>query len=761
MPICRVLRQLRAVVCLVAALLVGTPSALAGSVVLPEAADRVAIGGNLDLLEDPLGELLFERVSAADYAEKFTSASSEKTPNLGFTTSAWWVRLTLTSTADEPVAWLLEYTNAPADSVTLFHVTADGETHTVKTGDLEPFDTRPVPHHTYVFPLELAPGERREVYLRVKSEGSVPLNLLAWKPEAFYASAADQAGIEGLYYGVVIILSLFNFLMFLYFRSRTYIWFVAYMAGFAAVQLALSGVGFRYVWPGLAAWNAFAMPVTMFGAFAAALMFSAHFLEVQTRSPLWSRVLMGLTGLCVVAMLASNVIPYSLAVRLASVAALAVVFTLMGAGVWVWRSGYRPARFFLLAWTGFLVGCSLVVLSRFGVLPTSVFFDNSMRIGNVFQILLFSVALTDRISLIRKEREEAQRRRLEEEKRSAQMAEAFGRYVAPEVAQKVLDDPDAMALGGRLQEVTILMSDLRGFSGLTRVLGPRDMVELLNRYLERMTDVIVAHGGMINEFIGDAILAIFGTPEPGRDDALRAARAAIAMQVALVDLNREQQESGGVHLEMGIGIHTGDAVVGNIGSSKRVKWGVVGDTVNMTARVESLTTGSQVLVSEACLERLADGEVEIGPRRAVQVKGRTALLEVAALQAVPGSDLRMPEIEAAAMSESDCRAAVHRMDGKQIRESSEKVQVLRLGPAGLVFEGDVRYVDGEDVAIRLAQDDDWAGPVYAKVQAAEVTSDSDAAPTSRMIKVVFTSVDPDAQEHLDRLAAGSGDAVGS
>jgi class 3 adenylate cyclase len=128
-------------------------------------------------------------------------------------------------------------------------------------------------------------------------------------------------------------------------------------------------------------------------------------------------------------------------------------------------------------------------------------------------------------------------------------------------------------------------------------------MEILNDYLARMTDIIIAHGGTINEFIGDAIFAVYGAPVPHPDHAERAAASALAMQYAMAELNRASAARGWPHFEMGIGLNTGEAVVGNIGSEQRAKYAVVGAAVNLAARVEGCTVGGQIFLSPATYEQ--------------------------------------------------------------------------------------------------------------------------------------------------------------
>jgi class 3 adenylate cyclase len=212
--------------------------------------------------------------------------------------------------------------------------------------------------------------------------------------------------------------------------------------------------------------------------------------------------------------------------------------------------------------------------------------------------------------------------------------DALGRYVSPELAERCLRDRQALRLGGELREVVVLMSDLRGFSELSERLGPAAMIGLLNRYLARMTPVILAHGGMINEFIGDAILVLFGAPFQRADDADRAVRCAWAMQRALAELDAEHRAQGLPELAMGIGVHSGLVVAGNIGSPDRIKYGVVGPAVNLTARLQALSEGGEVLVSEAALRRLRI-PVAVSAPREVRVKGAADAVTVRRLLHVP------------------------------------------------------------------------------------------------------------------------------
>ncbi len=198
--------------------------------------------------------------------------------------------------------------------------------------------------------------------------------------------------------------------------------------------------------------------------------------------------------------------------------------------------------------------------------------------------------------------------------------DTFGRYVSPELAEQCLRDRDTLHLGGEVREVVMLMSDLRGFSELSERLGPSAMIDLLNRYFARMTPVILAHGGIIDEIIGDAIFVLFGAPFSRPDDTDRAVRCAWAMQAAMAAVNAEGRALGVPPLSMGIGLHIGAVVAGNIGSPERLKYGVVGPAVNLVSRIQSLTAAGEVLLSDALAVRVS-AIATVGPPRTERVKG--------------------------------------------------------------------------------------------------------------------------------------------
>jgi adenylate cyclase len=196
----------------------------------------------------------------------------------------------------------------------------------------------------------------------------------------------------------------------------------------------------------------------------------------------------------------------------------------------------------------------------------------------------------------------------------------FGRYLSDDIADQLLEKPEALSLGGEKRCVTIMITDLRGFTAISERLNPEQVVQMLNTYFEVMVEIVLKYNGTINEIIGDSLLIIFGAPQEMEDRCQRAIACAIEMQNAMSGVNKQNLSQGLSDLEMGIGLNETEVIVGNIGSSKRSKYAVVGSGVNMTSRIESYTVGGQILISES-VRREAGEILLIDAQRDVLPKG--------------------------------------------------------------------------------------------------------------------------------------------
>jgi adenylate cyclase len=197
----------------------------------------------------------------------------------------------------------------------------------------------------------------------------------------------------------------------------------------------------------------------------------------------------------------------------------------------------------------------------------------------------------------------------------------YSRFLPEYVVKQMLENPDSFKLGGVNQTITILFADIRGFTSISEHAPPEKIVGLLNRYFSAMTDIIFAHGGTLDKYLGDGLMALFGAPTTTPEDASNALNAAVAMQRRLLGINQELREEGLAEVGVGIGLHTGEVTVGYIGSERRSEYTAIGDSVNTASRLESNAKGGEILVSDATA-KAARSRYKLHPREPITVKNR-------------------------------------------------------------------------------------------------------------------------------------------
>ena len=735
---------LMTLLCLLMCLAGRSVSASVPPLQLDIATDSQTLDGHVEVLFDEEKTLSQDEVRVAKTWEPVGDQAYAK----GLENGVVWLRFRISNPSEQSIERVLEISQGLSDEATLWLVYSDGSTERYEAGENTDVADRIIATFLPHFPVVLKPGAHVDALLRLTDEGTMTAPLLIAEQDHLQAQEGTRQWINGLMSGVLGLVGIYSLVLYIRIRSTIFGWLSA-LAGASLMQWLFYHWGQAGIWipTDVRPWVVNRMIVSSFEVTAfCSLFFFIVACELREYRPRITRVIIGLGWLSLANAVLIFVLPYSTGVALLF-ASGPVAFLLLSIAVLIRAAQGDPvSRRLTLAVFLLLTGYTLSVLTESGVLPRTWLSPYYIPMGTLAQWLLLSEAVALRAHQMEEQRRSALEAQLAEERRSGELREAFGRYVAPDLAEKILEDPECLALGGRLQTITILMSDLRGFTGMTRRLGPPAMCELLNDYLGRMTDVIDRHGGWVNEFIGDAILTLFGTPVASDDDSLNACRCAIEMQMVLDQMNQELREAGRPTLEMGIGLHTGEAVVGNIGSARRVKWGVIGDTVNMTARIESMTIGTQILISRVLLDQVRE-KVVSGPTRQAQVKGRAQLLEVAELRAILGEDLSMPETIELEVMDTERAAQVHRLEGKQLSEDIESVNVTRLSPDGLIFEGGTVFSDGTDLALRLSMGDEWTEPIYGKVR----EFDSQATGQSRT-PVIFTSLAPVTRGWIESLS---------
>jgi adenylate cyclase len=332
--------------------------------------------------------------------------------------------------------------------------------------------------------------------------------------------------------------------------------------------------------------------------------------------------------------------------------------------------------------------------------------------------------------------------------------DTFGRYLSSEVVGELLDSPEGLKMSGENREVTFLVSDLRGFTALTSRLSPHEVIEIMNRYFEYMVEIIARYRGTVSEFMGDGILAFFGAPLYADDDPERAVACAVEMQNALTAVNAEQRRLKLPELAMGIGIDTGEVVVGNIGSEKRASYGAVGTPINAAYRIESFTVGGQILISPATYDRVGSDLTIIGTKE-VKFKG---LNQVVCLYDVGGVgdpyQVFLPEKKEVPMKRLDSPLPIEcfLLEGKTVSAIAITGHITGLGENAAQASLDQTVDVYANLRILFTCKEAAGFPeLYAKVMPPEP---SDSIGTGGGIRIEFTSVPDEAKKFLSNTLLG-------
>jgi len=357
------------------------------------------VGTYLSILEDEDGVYTFAEVAAGEYETRFESSERAK-PGRGLTRSVYWVQWRYHNDT-QLSQWYLEQYYPLIDQMDIY-LKADSASawEHYEGGDQHVFSQRAIKHRNLVFPLDIAPASSGEIIIRYETQGSMKFALRLWQAEAFQAHSHDGQIGWGLYYGIMGVMALYNLFIFFSVRDVSYLFYVGFILASGLFISALNGFAFEYLWPNATMWTNITVPFFGYLLCFFAAQFTQTFLLTEQHTPRLDRIL-GVTKWGSASLvLASFWIDYGLVVYLLGLLTMWMVSLLMLAGVMCQRAGYRAARFFLLAWIGFLCATLILSLDLFGVIPTNTFVTYGWQIGSTLEVVLLSLALADRINLL-------------------------------------------------------------------------------------------------------------------------------------------------------------------------------------------------------------------------------------------------------------------------------------------------------------------------------------------------------------------------
>ncbi len=364
------------------------------------------LGLYLEILEDPSGELTIENVSSPEFDPQF-DLSQVAVPNYGFTDSVYWVRFHLVNETRKTDEWLLEQGFANIHFVDMYTPLPDGGYEVKQTGVLRPVATRDVLNPRIIFNLTIPPQSQATYYLRFQSGGSMTMPLTLWTKIAFLDHALIVQTFMGIFFGVLIGLLFYNLFLFFTLRETNYLFFVILLASVIFEEASYDGYLRVYIIPNLNITVQYIEPVALPLMIGSMVLFADSFLELKRRLPKFHRANLVILAVWGALMLLIPFTSYRILATLMapwSLISLVVVFI---DGIVSWRSGYRASRFFMLAWLGLLFSISWVLLVRLGLTSSSLLSENAFRLGYLWMVVGWSIALADRINLLKAETEAA------------------------------------------------------------------------------------------------------------------------------------------------------------------------------------------------------------------------------------------------------------------------------------------------------------------------------------------------------------------
>jgi diguanylate cyclase len=493
----------------------GTPDSF--PVVLSEGSGRLDISRHLSYYEDPSSSLNISQI-----AKRWPKIGSKGVPddayNFGFTDSTYWFHTRVINNSSPNDRWVIEGLYPIIDEMELFIFREDGNIGRQIAGDSIPFWQRPRDHHNINFLLTLSTGQSADLFFRVKTSGAVQMRTLLWHSDNFSATDHQERFLLGLYYGLLVAMAIFNLLIFVSFRDTNYLWYVSYILSYGLLQFTLNGLAFEHLWPDSPWWNNRAVAFLIAAGMFCVLGFSRSFLALKENAPRLERIFVGLMAFFVVAGAGALMWPdYGPVIRLNTfMAAISVGFVILAGGLCLYRR-FRPARYFMVAWTALLSGMLLYTLKTFAIVPANFVTEFGIQIGSAFEVILLSIALADRLRHMSMETQRIQREM--NEKLESRVAERTSELESVNQQLEALSSTDGLTgvfnrryFDARLAEeaarsrrqgaLSLIMIDVDHFKLLNDNLGHqagdaclRRLADVLMTVVRRETDIVARYGG--------------------------------------------------------------------------------------------------------------------------------------------------------------------------------------------------------------------------------------------------------------------------
>ena len=367
----------------------------------------LSVSNKTDYLVDQHDDLTVKDILESHHA---MNKIQTKVINFGYVDASYWFSSSIKNDLSTDQNFLFEIGYPLLDNIAFYLIDPDSNIilYEYHTGDSLPFKSRPLNQPSFVFPIELKGSETVRVLIKVTTESAMQVPLSIWEPMAFNSSTQAKSLFFGSVMGIMAIMALYNLFLFLSVRDTSYLLFTICLSGYIVVEATLTGIGYQAFWPNYPNWNEIAVVVSANTALAALLMFSRNFLSLQSSLPKAYKWFTALSLIGFINVSLAFILPYK--IMIIATLSYALLSPLLGyiAGIYLWQTGFKPARYYTVAFSAFICAVTVMVFAKIQILPTSFFSENAIHIGAIAVVSLLSFALADRINRERNEKEFAQ-----------------------------------------------------------------------------------------------------------------------------------------------------------------------------------------------------------------------------------------------------------------------------------------------------------------------------------------------------------------
>ncbi|MDH5680864.1 MAG: PAS domain S-box protein [Spirochaetota bacterium] len=390
------------------------------------------LGHHLEILEDKNKQWTILDVTSDKLSKQFVK-SKIKVPNFGFTNSAYWARFTVKNTLAKELKWYLEINYSTIEQINLYIPKKNNSYIHKKAGNIVPYTEREVKHRNVVFSLSQAPDEEKTYYIRFESKANLILPLTIWAPSSFYENSIYEYIVFGLFYGILFVMMLYNFFLYITIKDISYLYYVIFIFTLIKFYLVYDGISFQLLPFDLGFWFNHKFHLTLFISIVSGLLFIRSFLNINKSDfklniTLLFAIFLGVLGILVSIFLTNHII-----ISISNFYGLIVVCVIIVAALLRLKKGYRPALYILIAWSAFVLGCIALVLTVLDILPFSLYTHHAMKFGSAVEVILLSLALGDRINIIKYEKEIAQNEAFNNLKETYRLKDEFAKTLEEKI----------------------------------------------------------------------------------------------------------------------------------------------------------------------------------------------------------------------------------------------------------------------------------------------------------------------------------------